>query len=73
MLVMSNEKKARKPVGPRNRATGRKPVRLARKRRHQERDDRPLNILGCFALLHAVRSINSASRSRIDTGRAAAS
>jgi hypothetical protein len=69
MLVVSTEKKARKPVG----ATGRKPARLARKRRTQERDDRPFNILGCFALLHAVRSINSGSRSRMGTGRATAS
>ena len=69
MLVMSTEKKAKKTIG----ATRRNSARLVRKRRTQERDDRPLNILGCFALLHAVRSINSASRSRMGTGRAAMS
>ena len=69
MLVMSTEKKATKAVG----ATRRKPARLVRKRRTQKRDNRPFNILGCFALLHAVRSAGSASRSRTGSERAAAS
>jgi hypothetical protein len=63
MFATSNEKKARKRVDPaiegQNGATIRKSVRLARRRRLQTRGDRPFNILGCFALLHAIRSINS--------------
>ena len=69
MLVMSTEKKARKAVG----STGRKPARLVRKRRTQKRDNRPFNIIGCFALLNAVRSIDSGGRSRTGSERAAAS
>ncbi len=52
-------------------ANSRKSVRLARARRLEESGDRPLNILGCFALLHAIRSINSGKRSRIRAGRTA--
>ena len=76
MFATSNEKKARKRVDPaiegQNGATVRKSVRLARRRRLQTRGDRPFNILGCFALLHAIRSINSGGRSRIGTGQTAA-
>ena len=76
MLATPNEKKARKRVNPtievQNCAIVRKSVRLAQKRRLQTRGDRPFNILGCFALLHAIRSINSGGQSRIGTGRAAA-
>ena len=61
MLATPNEKKARKRVDPtievQNCATVRKAVRLAQRRRLQTRGDRPFNILGCFALLHAIRSI----------------
>ena len=69
MFATSNEKKARKRVNPaiegQNGATVRKSVRLARRRRLQTRGDRPFNILGCFALLHAIRSINSGGGFRI--------
>jgi hypothetical protein len=75
MFGTSNEKKARKRVDPtiegENGATVRKLVRLAQRRRLQTRGDRPFNILGCFALLHAIRSINSRGRSRVGTGQAA--
>jgi hypothetical protein len=75
MFATSNEKKARKRVDSaiegQNGATVRKSVRLARRRRLQTRGDRPFNILGCFALLYAIRSINSGGRSRISTGQAA--
>jgi len=76
MFATSNEKKARKRVDPtiegQNGATVRKSVRLGQRRRLQTRGDRPFNILGCFALLHAIRSIDSSGRSRIGTGQAAA-
>src|SRR6266403_2193111 len=69
MSFMSNEQNARKWVDSmiqsRKGANSRKSVRLARARRLEESRDRPLNILGCFALLHAIRSINSGKRSRI--------
>jgi hypothetical protein len=44
-----------------------------RKRRTQKRDNRPFNIIGCFALLHAVRSVNSSGQSRTGSERAAVS
>ena len=69
MLAVSTEKKARKAVG----STGRKPARLVRKRRTQKRDNRPFNIIGCFALLNAVRSVNSSGQSRTGSERAAVS
>ena len=76
MLATSNEKKARKPVVPtiegQKGATVRKSVRFAQRRRLQARGDRPFNILGCFALLHAIRSINSGGRSRTGAGQAIA-
>src|SRR5271165_471467 len=77
MFGTSNEKKARKridrTIDGENGATDRKLVRRGQRRRLQRRGDRPFNILGCFALLHAVRSIDSSGRSRIGTGQAAAS
>ena len=76
MFATSNEKKARKRVDPTiegyKGATVRKSVRSAQRRRLQTRGDRPFNILGCFALLHAIRSINSGGRSRIGTEQATA-
>src|ERR1700751_1301886 len=75
MSLMSNEQNARKSVDSmiqrRKAAIRRKSVRLARARRLEESGDRPLNILGCFALLHAIRSINSGERSRIRARRTA--
>jgi hypothetical protein len=37
-------------------------ARVAPAKRHEKRRDPPLNILGCFALIHAVRSLNSSER-----------
>jgi hypothetical protein len=43
-----------------------KSAKRGRSKRHaDERRDRPLNVLGCFALIHAIRSIDSAARSKI--------
>jgi hypothetical protein len=70
---MSNEQNARRWVDSmiqsRKGANSRKSVRLARARRLEESGDRPLNILGCFALLHAIR--NSGERSQIRAERTA--
>jgi hypothetical protein len=44
--------------------------RRAEARRFQDRRDRPLNVLGCFALIHAIRSMESGKRSGIGTARA---
>jgi len=73
---MSNEQKARKwldsMVEHQNGGTkSLKSVRRARARRLEERRDRPLNVLGCFALIHAIRSVNSGNRSEIGTRRVA--
>jgi hypothetical protein len=57
---MSNEQKAKQRVDTmiqsRSGFTSRKSLRFARARR---RRDRPLNVLGCFALLYAIRSSDS--------------
>lgn len=46
-----------------------KSARLARSRRFGRGSDRPLNILGCLALIHAVRSIDSGERVRVRARR----
>jgi hypothetical protein len=48
----------------------RKSIRLARSRRQGECRERPLNLLGCLALIHAVRSVDSGDRVRVATRRA---
>jgi hypothetical protein len=74
---MSNEQKARQCVdsiverqigGTR----GPKSEKRVRTRHMQKRRDRPLNVLGCFALIHAIRSMKAGERSRIGTRRATA-
>jgi hypothetical protein len=47
----------------------RKSARLARSRRQGDRRE-PLNVLGCLALIHAVRSVDSGNRSRVSARRA---
>jgi hypothetical protein len=39
-----------------------KSKRLARSRRRSIRKERPLNVLGCLALIHAVRTAQAASK-----------
>jgi hypothetical protein len=36
--------------------------RLSRSRRRSVRDNRPLNVLGCLALVHAVRTALAANK-----------
>src|ERR1700677_2876079 len=48
----------------------RKSTRMARSRRQADRGDRPLNFLGCLALIHAVRSVDSGNRARVSARRA---
>jgi len=45
----------------------RKSSRPARSRRQ---GDRPLNVIGCLALIHAVRSVDAGDRSRVSARRA---
>jgi hypothetical protein len=64
---MSKEQKARKLLDSmvEHQSGGTKRLKstgLARARRLEERRDRPLNVLGCFALIHAIRSVNSGTR-----------
>jgi hypothetical protein len=47
----------------------RKSVSLARSRRSGELREYPLNVLGCLALIHAVRSVDSADRVRVAARR----
>ena len=72
---MSNEQKAMqwlnsKVEGQNGGTKSLKSVRRARARRIVKRRDQPLNVLGCFALIHAIRSVNSGERSRTGTPRA---
>ncbi len=39
---------------------------LARSRRRSVREDRPLNVLGCLALIHAVRTAQAASKRKFE-------
>jgi hypothetical protein len=48
--------------GPTAAVRPKKSSRLARSRRRSVRNDRPLNVLGCLALIHAVRSAEAASK-----------
>jgi hypothetical protein len=48
----------------------RKSIRAARTSRQVERRERPLNVLGCLALIHAVRSVDSGNRTRVAARRA---
>jgi hypothetical protein len=51
-------------------AKTRKSIRVARSCKQADRRDRPLNVLGCLALIHAVRSVDSGDRSRVSARRA---
>jgi hypothetical protein len=42
----------------------RKSINQARSRQQGERRQRHLNVLGCLALIHAVRSVDSSNRVR---------
>ena len=61
--MLSNEQKAKQRVDTmiqsRNGSTSRKSPRFPRAKRLEERRDRPLNVLGCLALLYAIRSSDS--------------
>jgi len=74
---MSNEQKAKQWVDSiveaQNGGTkSQKSVRRTRTKRLESRNDRPLNLLGCFALIHAIRSIDSNKRSGIGAARVTA-
>jgi hypothetical protein len=45
-------------------AKSRKSINQARSRQQGERRQRHLNVLGCLALIHAVRSVDSCDRVR---------
>ncbi len=47
----------------------RKSINQARSRRHRENRQSHLNVLGCLALIHAVRSVDSSNRVRGATRR----
>ncbi len=74
---MSNEQQSKQRVDSMGEAqNGRtkslKSIKRDRPKRIEERHDRPLNVLGCFALIHAIRSMDSGEGSRIGTRRATA-
>ena len=47
----------------------RKSINHPRSRRRGERRERPLNVLGCLALIHAIRSADSGDRARVAARR----
>jgi hypothetical protein len=73
---MSNEQKARQWVDSMvlsqngDSKSVKSSGRRVQARRLQDRRDRPLNVLGCFALIHAIRSMESGKRSGIGSARA---
>ena len=66
---MSNEQKAKQSDGG---TKSQKSVRRTRAKRLEPRSDRPLNLLGCFALIHAIRSMDSSKRSGVGAARVTA-
>jgi hypothetical protein len=48
----------------------RKTTRQARLRRQGEQREQPLNVIGCLALIYAVRSVDSGNRPRVAVRRA---
>jgi hypothetical protein len=49
----------------------RKTTRQARLRRQGEQREQPLNVIGCLALIYAVRSVDSGNRPRVAVRRVA--
>jgi hypothetical protein len=47
----------------------RRSINYAQSRRRGEGRERPLNVLGCLALIHAVRSSGSGDRARVAARR----
>jgi hypothetical protein len=56
-------------VQAQNRAHKRKFLRIPQPERSEPRCEQPLNVIGCFALINAIRSLDSDERSRIETRR----
>jgi len=50
----------------------RKTTRQARLRRQGEQREQPLNVIGCLALIYAVRSLDAGNRPRLAVRRATA-
>jgi hypothetical protein len=48
----------------------RKSAKHSPARKLEERSNGPLNVLGCLALIHAIRSVNSAKEPQVCSGRA---
>jgi hypothetical protein len=48
----------------------RKSAGIVRSRRQEDNRDRPLNVLGCMALVHAVRTAGSGNRAGVTARRA---
>jgi hypothetical protein len=48
----------------------RKSAGIVRSHRQEDRRDRPLNVLGCMALVHAVRTADAGNRARVTARRA---
>jgi hypothetical protein len=48
---------------------GRKSTNITRSRRKSDRFEGPLNVIGCLALVHAVRSAGSGDRARVAARR----
>jgi hypothetical protein len=48
----------------------RKSAKYSRVRKLEERSNGPLNVLGCLALIHAIRSANSSEQPQVSSGRA---
>jgi hypothetical protein len=48
----------------------RKSAKHSPARKLEERRNGPLNVLGCLALIHAIRSVNSAKEHQVCSGRA---
>jgi hypothetical protein len=67
---MSIEQNATQWIDSQIQTKSRKSINHARSRRRSERRERPLNVLGCLALIYAIRSADSGDRARVAARRA---
>jgi hypothetical protein len=71
MAIKQNTKRwADSILQDQNSLGSRKSAKHSRGRKLEERRNEPLNVLGCLALIHAIRSVNSGRRPQVCSTRA---
>jgi hypothetical protein len=71
MAIKQNTKRWADPIlQDQSSPSSRKSAKHSRVRKLEERRNEPLNVLGCLALIHAIRSVNSGQGPQVCSGRA---